>query len=246
MKRILLLLFVVTMGYAQNQPKIIIPEQFSFMREPNLYGLGTLLQMYMDKYQYTSELKVGLKEEAFPKSLNCEEWGVKLATKSNMFVTKVTVQFIDCHGTIVASSPEGSDRDKNTRMAYINALRNAMDQFSAFKNHTLPVSQTEANPALKPIESPSKSIAVDEMPAMITEEDVYLQAQTLSESSIGLFKKKATSPEMVLYKTSSRDCFLVEVNGKIAGVLLYQNQKWFWEYYENNRLISREQFIKGL
>ena len=84
------------------------------------------------------------------------------------------------------------------------------------------------------------------MPAMITEEDVYLQAQTLSESSIGLFKKKAISPEMVLYKTSSRDCFLVEVNGKIAGVLLYQNQKWFWEYYENNRLISREQYIKVL
>ncbi|MEN9336678.1 MAG: hypothetical protein RLZZ500_1665 [Bacteroidota bacterium] len=246
MKRILLFFLVFTVGYAQNQPKIIIPEQFTFMREPNLYGLGTLLQMYMEKYHYTSEMKVGVKEEAFPKALHCDEWGVKLLTKSNMFVTKVTVQFMDCHGTIIASSPEGSDRDKNTRMAYINALRNAMDQFTAFKNQTLVMAQNEVTTKPVKVQEPLSTEVVVETTAMVTENDVFLQARTISDVSIGLYRNNGTSPAFVLYKTSSRDCFLVEIQGKMNGVLLYQNQKWYWEYYDNNRLISNEQFIKGL
>lgn len=248
MKKGIVLFVVFLLCLAPNlyAQKFFIAEKYEFMGEPDQYGFSTLLRLYMEKYHYVAEVVPTTDQHTVMRKLTPNDYALQVQRKSNMFMTRITIDIVNYNGEVVLSSPEGNSREKEFRYANIESLRMAMDNFMDLKNHTFLYKELEKSNSDIKVQPSTTAKEVEDMPAVINADDVSLQAQTLSESSIGLFKKKATSPEMVLYKTSSRDCFLVEVNGKITGVLLYQNQKWFWEYYENNRLISREQFIKGL
>jgi hypothetical protein len=48
---------------------------------------------------------------------------------------------------------------------------------------------------------------------------------------------------MTLFKTSVQDCFIAD-NGQSKGVVLKKDGKWFFEYYNNDKLISEGLLIK--
>jgi hypothetical protein len=48
---------------------------------------------------------------------------------------------------------------------------------------------------------------------------------------------------MLIYKTSHSDVFIAEKND-FTGVFLKKNNGWFFEYYQNNNLISEKVEVK--
>jgi hypothetical protein len=172
---------------------------------------------------------------------------VMIKKKGNFLITKVQVAIVNATGKEIAISPEGTSRHKEYRYAYIEAIRSAMDQFTTLKNHALP--QANATQSKSTASTPEPQ-AILEGKAPLPERKVtiekYLEARTLSANSIGLYEQKGLTPTLVLYKTSSRDCFMVTQNDAPKGVLLYRNQQWFWEYYEENQLRVVPQYISGL
>lgn len=230
-----------------NAQKIYIAEQYEFMGVPDQFGFSTLLRLYLEKYNYEALVVPQTDQHTIMRNLSTTDYAIQVQRKSTMFMTRVSIELVNTTGVVILKSPEGSSREKEFRYANIAALRMAMDNFSELKNHTFP-SQSIANVlASKEVKQEVKlPDVVVQKTADINEVTVYLQARSISDNTLGLYKETSANPELMLYRTSSRDCFLVEINGALNGVLLFQNQKWFWEYYENNSLITKELLIKGL
>lgn len=247
-KSVFFLCLIGLLSIVPLQSQVIrIPEKFDFMSSPDQYGISTLLRLYFEKYQYQGVIMTDVTEKALSKKIAPNEYGVIIKKKSNFFITRMQVVILDYEGNEIAVSPEGTSREKEFRYAYIEAIRAAMDQFTALKNRTLlTTTPTES----KPTTSTPEPQAILEGKAPLPERKVtiekYLEARTLSANSIGLYEQKGLTPTLVLYKTSSRDCFMVTQNDAPKGVLLYRNQQWFWEYYEENQLRIVPQYIAGL
>jgi hypothetical protein len=227
--------------------KIYIAAQYEFMGEPDQFGFSTLLRLYLEKYNYEAEIVPQSDQNTVLRKLTPIDYAVQVQRKSNMFMTRITIKLVNANGEVIATSPEGNSREKEFRYANIESLRMAMDHFTALKNHTF-LDQAKTESTIDKSEKQEVMVAdgiANDRP-IVAETNDYLEARSLSDVSVGLYSKNKTTPDLVLYKTSSRDCFMVIIDGKSNGVLLYQNQKWYWEYYKDNQLISKEQQIKGL
>lgn len=247
-KSVFFLFFIGLLSIAPLQSQVIrIPEKFDFMSSPDQYGISTLLRLYFEKYQYQAVIMTDVTEKTLSKKIAPNEYGVIIKKKSNFFITRIQVVILDYEGNEIAISPEGTSREKEFRYAYIEATRAAMDQFTALNNRTLfTTNTTESKPTTTTAEPQLILEGKAPLPERKVALDQYLEARTLSEHSIGLYEQKGLAPTLVLYKTSSRDCFMVTQNNAPKGVFLYRNQQWFWEYYEESQLRIVPQYITGL
>lgn len=246
-----LFFYFLIIGFLSSTPiqsqVIRIPDKYDFMSVPDEYGISTLLRLYFEKYQYKAEVMSGVSEKNLLLNIPLNDYGVMIKKKGNFLITKVQVAIVNATGKEIAISPEGTSRHKEYRYAYIEAIRSAMDQFTTLKNHALP--QANATESKSTASTPEPQAILEgkaPLPERKVTLDQYLEARTLSANSIGLFEQKGLTPTLVLYKTSSRDCFMVTQNDAPKGVLLYRNQQWFWEYYEENQLRIVPQNIAGL
>ena len=48
---------------------------------------------------------------------------------------------------------------------------------------------------------------------------------------------------MKIFKTSNSNCFIA-VKGNIQGVLIAKDNQWYFEYYQNDKLISEKIDVK--
>jgi hypothetical protein len=247
-KSVFFLFLIGLLSIVPMQSQVIrIPEKFDFMSSPDQYGISTLLRLYFEKYQYQAVIMTDVTEKALSKKIAPNEYGVIIKKKSNFFITRMQVVILDYEGNEIAVSPEGISREKEFRYAYIEAVRAAMDQFTALKNRTLfTTNTTESKPTATTAETQLILEGKAPLPERKVTLDQYMEARTLSENSIGLYVQKGLAPILVLYKTSSRDCFMVTQNDAPKGIFLYRNQQWFWEYYEENQLRIVPQYIAGL
>ncbi len=226
---------------------IRIPEKFDFMSVPDEYGISTLLRLYLEKYKYRGIVMSGVSEKDLLSNIPFNDYGVMIKKKGSFLITKVQVAIVNASGKEIAISPEGTSRNKEYRYAYIEAIRSAMDQFTTLKDQALPQANTIESKSTAT--TPENQAIIEEkapLPERKVALDQYLEARTLSEHSIGLYEQKGLAPTLVLYKTSSRDCFMVTQNNAPKGVFLYRNQQWFWEYYEESQLRIVPQYITGL
>ena len=234
MKKIILLvlLFVFSFSFAQNLNEYkyaLIPSKFSFLKEKDEHKLNTLTKLFMEKYGFTTYLDTDVLPDEVLNN-NCNKVYVDVTDSSNFLTTKLKVVLKDCKGTILFTSAEGKSKEKEYRVSYNQALRAAFQSFDALKHKYSPV---ETVPI--PVNSQIPNVTTI-IPAESSEDNIQLvYAQPIANG----YQLVDATPKVVLkiFNTSIPNTFSA-LKGTTQGVFILKDSKWFFEYYENEKLIS--------
>lgn len=241
---LIFLLFALT-GYAQstinNYKYVLVPERFEFSKEDNQYELNTITKLLLQDKGFTAFL--GDKE--LPPAIvanKCNALTAEVKEKKGLFVTNLTLLLKDCQGNIIFKSKEGKSREKDFQAAYNLALRDAFSSLKdvpyKYDSTTFAPSQpaaTAAAPSAAPVsEAAPRSSTAAEIAGVL-----YAQATPNGYQLIDTTPRKA----LTLLKTSIEDHFIAE-DGASNGIVFKKNGEWFFEYYKDNKLVSKQLHIK--
>lgn len=126
--------FIVSNVFSQtnlNQYKyVVVPNKFDFLNEADQYQLNSLSKFLFEKYGF-----IALKEGGnYPEDINknrCLALKSNVTKDSGLFKTKLTIELKDCNDRIVYTSEVGESREKEYKMAYNEALRDAFKSIEA-------------------------------------------------------------------------------------------------------------------
>lgn len=240
MKKIALLLLLVTsINFAQdlNQYKyVLVPAKFSFLKETNQYNLNVLSKMYMQQFGFETFFDTDEVPKDFLEN-NCNKIYFDVLENNNMFSTKLTVVLKDCQGKVLFTSKEGINKEKEYKVSYNLALREALN-------------------SMKSIQYKYAGDKLVEEKTVVQETKVEIQNQSLnSENSVSsqLFAQPISNgfqlinaePKVIykIFKTSVKDLYIA-TKGSLQGVLISKNSEWFFEYYQNEKLLSEKVEVK--
>lgn len=120
-----------TLGQNLNSYKYVeVPEKFDFLKESNQYQLNELTKFLFEKYGF----KAFLVSEEKPLDWNNTTCGVLRANvidDSGLFQTKLQVVLKNCKNEEVFTSKVGSSKEKDYKLSYHEALRDAFSSFEA-------------------------------------------------------------------------------------------------------------------
>lgn len=250
MKAIALFSFVLftATAYSQstlnNYKYVMVPERFSFSREPNQYGLTTISKLLLEEKGFTAFVGDG-KAPSEVAANKCNALTAEVTEKKAVFVTNLTLLLKDCQGNIIFKSKEGKSREKEYPAAYNEALRNAFASLKEtpyqYDSTILPTSVQQAvtTPAsAAPVATTPVSSAAPTVVTGITG-TLYAQAIPNGYQLVDITPKKV----LILLKTSVQDYFIAE-GGVSNGIVFKKEGAWIFEYYKDNKLVSQKLEIR--
>ncbi|HSM63436.1 MAG TPA: hypothetical protein VK833_05810, partial [Gillisia sp.] len=214
-----------------------VPEKYEFLNESNQYQLNKLTKFLFEKYGF----KAFLASEEKPMDWNnmiCNILHADVIDDSGLFQTKLQLVLKDCKNEEVFTSKTGSSKEKDFKLAYHEALRDAFSSFEAVKysydqNLVIEKSKATAKEVEKEIYSieeniqkESKEVIVSAIPQVTKETSkikksepitsgpkVYVSGNIefyLLETEFGyqLFLKQIDEPFAKLVKTKSANHFI--------------------------------------
>ena len=233
MKSKILLLFILTSSYAFSQSVndyqyVIVPVKYDFLSKEDLYGLNTLTKLLLQKYGF----KAYLSNEEIPLNTDnqkCNFLYADVIQDKSMFVTKVKVALKDCKEKVVFETQFGSSREKEFAVAYNQAFRESGKSFDKL-NYKF---NGKNNSSIT--QEPSKTIVSE-----INSETFYFAQPTANG-----FQVVDSEPKVImkLYTTSQKNVF-IGLKGNTNGVVISKNGKWFFEYYDGDKLVSESWNLK--
>lgn len=256
MKKIVLFFALLFAGAAfaqgeniNNYKYVIIPEKFDFFKEANKYNLNSLTKMALEKYGFT----VLYANEQMPADIALNRCGAlygDLLNDSGMLNTIITIVLKDCTGKVLFTSEKGKSKQKDYQKAYYEATRNAGTSLASLNYQyngavvtapatpTPPVPQATAIAASTTGTATATAVAVAPVP-------VNNENQLFAQPITNGYQLVDTTPKVVLkiYKTSQQDSYSAQGDSK-NGVVFKKGNEWFFEYYQNDKLISEKLNIK--
>jgi hypothetical protein len=236
---VLLLLFCANLLVAQSSVNhyqyVIVPARFDFLREKDEYRLNNLTKLLFEKYGF----KVFLDTDQLPDEItdsNCDKLYADVISSGNFIRTKLQVILKDCKKNIVYESVVGTSKEKEYKVAYTQALRGAFQSFDTL--HYVYMPQQKNNEIQKKEASINSTLILDET---FDEKAAILYAQPIANG----FQLVDATPKVVMkiYKTSNSSTFSA-VRETTKGILLMKDNQWFFEYYENDKLVSEKVNVK--
>jgi hypothetical protein len=201
---------------------VIVPARFKFLKDADQYRLNSVTKLYLENYGFTTYFDTDqLPTELIDK--NCNKLFLDVDENNSMFSTKIKINFKDCKGAILFSTSEGSSRSKEYAVAYNEAFRTALKSI-ANANYKY----QEKKEVLPPFEV-SKDVT-----------DFFDALKTLTITLTPNGFNVIDDEKQIVYKalkTSSPNLYLVEGKDK-NGVFIKKGEKWFFEYYKNEKLQS--------
>lgn len=114
---------------------IIVPLKYDFLSDADQYQINSLTKFLFNKYGY----KAYIENDPFPEDLRrnkCLALSVDVEkVKGGFLNTKLIIKLLDCKNKLVSTSKIGKSREKEFKLAYNLALRNAFEtfQFNSYK-----------------------------------------------------------------------------------------------------------------
>jgi len=209
--------------YAQDSVNdykyVIVPEGYVFLKENDRYQLNSLSKFLFNKYGFTAFIR----GEKLPEDLKmngCKGLRADVKKNSGLLKTKLSIDLIDCNGTVIFSSKEGVSREKDFKKSYHEALRNAFLYVKALnykyngkqdlpvKTEDLPVQQplTMNTPIESPnIEVPATNATTAGSVEAVGQETKALPKETSTQASVAyeyneelyLFEKRTYGFEII-------------------------------------------------
>lgn len=206
------LLLVATMNGQKNLNQykyIIVPESYSFLREPDQYQLNALTKFLFEKKGYT----VLMQNDKFPADLQknrCLALVTDVEKLKAFLNTKLQIHLKDCNNEVVFSSGEGQSREKVYDKAYNLALRDAFKSFDTFTYNYTPSHQSP--------NSVEESIAKEE------DSLAQFQIEELKKEVAALKQKQAEPKELETPKTPVDKKVKQEAQEKVKEVIKEENK----------------------
>lgn len=232
MKKIVFLLVFFLSGISfgqENYKYVVMPKKFSFFKEENRFNLNTITKSFFENQGF----EVYFDNDVLPKELSenrCLALYVVAFEENSLFLTKNYFEVKDCSNNILIKSDLGTSREKEYKKAYnetfgkaLNSIKNKLD--------------------LK--RSNSKEIIIIDSEKKVLDESHNLNYNLFAIPTATGYKLVNDKPEtiFILYKTSDNDVFTA-VKGNLNGVLIKKNNYWFFEYYQEEKLISEKVEVK--
>nr|WP_316930971.1 hypothetical protein [Flavobacterium reichenbachii] len=247
-KFLLAALLCSVIGFSQSindYKAVIVPVKYDFIKVENQYRLATLTKSNL--------LKAGFKayyaNEQLPPELidRCELLYIDVKKDNGFLVTKLFAEFKDCFGKLIYTSEIGKSKEKDYETAYREALEGAFksiyDLHYAYSGKA-PVGGSKIAMTTAPSATPAVTmapVAAVSAPAANVNDPNLLYAQP-TENGFQLIDK---TPKVImkLLKTSRPDSFIAIKDG-VQGTLNAKDNQWFFEYYQNDKLVSEKVSVK--
>jgi len=237
MKRFYLVLFGLfsLLSFAQdiNQYELVmVPTRFSFQESDNEYRLNTLLKYRLEEYgfkaYYTSDQLSANYDD------RCRFLTVDVINESSLFKTKLIITFKNCRNILVFQSELGSSREKERKIAYPEALEDALQSVKAL-NYKFEGKKVEK------VDTDSKSFESN----AVQKTEVVNENMLFAQSIAAGFQLVDKTPKVILklLKTSLTD-FYIATSEEKKGVVYKKGKEWVFEYYVSEQLISEKLNIK--
>lgn len=241
---LLMLLAGVSYGQSVNDYKaVIIPLKYEFLKTDNQYRLNTLTKFNFNNAGFISFYAT----ETVPAEYNdrCSLLYADVEKESGFLITKLYVILKDCNGKVVFKSAVGKSKEKDYQKAYMDALNEAFQSVYDLKykySGVAPKKEVVSVP-LTPLTPAVNNSVVDDKKQSITvaKETNLLYAQATPTG----YQLIDSTPKVVmkLMKTSQANSFIAIKDGMQGSLILKENQ-WFFEYYQNDQLVSEKVNVK--
>lgn len=222
---------------------VIVPTKYEFMNAENEYRLNTITKHNLEKIGFICFYE----NQEIPPHISfdeCEALKVDVERVGRFIWTKLQVVFKDCQNNIIYTSEVGSSKEKNNKIAYEEALKGA---FASLNNFNYKFSENKKPKSFVTVIDNKKATEV------VSIEPVEAQAILMPKSEEILFAQPITngfqlvdsSPKVVykLIKTDNPSVFLAQ-KGEQQGVVTLKGSVWFFEYQEDDKLVSEKLQIK--
>jgi len=205
---------------------IVVPSKFSFLKEANMYNLNALTKMVFEKQGY----EVYYSNDILPQDLaenRCKALYADMLENNGLFMTKIKVELKDCRNQTVYVSEEGKSREKDFAQAYVQAFREVGRSIEILRS----------KPSQDVVEM--KEEVKNESQKTMTNPQLF--AQPISNG----FQLVDSTPKVImkLFKTSLSNFYIGQKDSQ-QGVVFNKNNQWYFEYYQNDKLISEKMEIK--
>lgn len=243
---LVLLLLLVSHSYAQSvndYSAVIVPVKYDFLKEENQYRLNTLTKFNFNKAGFVAFYT----KETIPAEYNdrCSLLRADVEKESGFLVTKLYVVLKDCNDKVVFKSAVGKSKEKDFKLAYIEALNEAFESVYELQYKYSGVaakvqSSTLAMTALTP--AVTSNVPAETRQASVTRNDANLLYAQVTPTGYQLID---STPKVVmkLMKTSQPNSFIAIKDG-IQGSLILKENQWYFEYYQNDKLVSEKVNVK--
>lgn len=246
MKKLLFLvtiLFSITTIAQQNYEIVILPKKFDFSKEENAYNLNALTKSFFE----TEGFKVYYEGDILPKEIannRCTSMFANVLENSGLFTTKLEVVLKDCQNVVLFTSTEGSSKEKEFVKAYNEALRSALLSMRG----KLKIKNTNATPVIIKEAIVKETVTVTEVAVERTEvltDKVSNEIQLFAIPTTTGFKLVDSKPNVIIeLKATTSDAVFIANKGEVIGVFIEKGNGWYFEYYQNNKLISERTEVK--
>jgi hypothetical protein len=237
MKKIYILLFFIITTISLGQTSVndykyaIVSSRFAFQSKNDEYRLNSLTKMFLEQYGFTAFLDTDEMPEELVNN-NCNKLFVDVVSTGNFIKTKLKITLKDCKKNILYTTNEGTSRKKEFDKSYNFALREALQSFKILNYKYNPKTVSEEKSTKKEV------VLIKEN---FNAEIAVLFAQPIENG----FQLVDNSPKVIMkiFKTSNENCFIA-TKENINGILISKENLWFFEYYENKKLISESINVK--
>jgi hypothetical protein len=243
-----LLFFVVSYSFSQSvndYKAVIVPLKYDFLKTENQYRLNTVTKFNLKKAGFEAFYE----NEVIPAEFNdrCGLLYVDVKKVNAFLISKLFITLEDCHGKIIFQSEMGKSKEKDYGVAYNEALNKAF-QFVydlGYKYNGAPVPVAAAEPVKAAVaQEVNPVVAVQSVNDNKVSESVDSGLLYAQPTPTG-FQLINSEPKVIMkiYKTSVKD-YYTAAKGDVQGVLIAKDNQWFFEYYQNDKLISEKVNVK--
>ncbi|MBR9914140.1 MAG: hypothetical protein GYB32_04835 [Algicola sp.] len=233
---------------------IVVPKQFNFQKTEGQYQLNELTKFLFNKYGYSAILE----GEDFPEDLirnRCLALRAKVdKLKGGFLKTDVQIQLIDCQGTVVMTSKEGSSRIKAYDKAYNAAIREAFETYQFYDYTYQPnskiVSQTTKSEEVSDAEAQQAQAEIERLKNEVEalKEQQEATANKITETSKPTVEKPLTSSKVekstetyALYaQPTSTGYQVVDTSPKVVMLLLETPKKDVFLVKDDNAIVYKQ------
>lgn len=241
-KFLLLLLVTSFAGFSQSindYKAVIVPLKYEFLKSDNQYRMATITKSNLIKAGFQAYYS----NEELPGDIDrCQLLNIDVVRDNGFLVTKLYFEFKDCYGKVVYTSEVGRSKEKDYEVAYRESLEMAFESIKKLRykySGKIVSGSARVNTAqvATTVATPTQNIATN-----VDVSDPNLLYAQPTENGYQLIDK---TPKVVmkLLKTSRPDSFIAIKDG-VQGSLNAKDNQWFFEYYQNDKLISEKVSVK--
>lgn len=134
---------VIAQKSINNYKYVLVPNKYDFLKEKDQYQLNSLTRFLFEKYGFEAIME----GEEYPEDLNfnrCLAMTSDVIKESGVFATKLKVILKDCNEKQIFESAIGDSREKDYKISYNMALREAFKSFETVYYAYKPDDEIEA------------------------------------------------------------------------------------------------------